>query len=97
MRLLDFHTHLPNIERYRGDSSVIAVRSLMPDEEVDDRSDLFTIGIHPMDRQRYSDPEGLLPGGSMSWASDFSASESVDGIIDRSALWRSRLPSCDAK
>lgn len=60
MRLLDFHTHLPNIERYRGDSSVIAVRSLMPDEEVDDRSDLFTIGIHPMDEQRYADPEGLL-------------------------------------
>lgn len=60
MRLLDFHTHLPNIERYRGDSSVIAVRSLMPDEEPDDRSDLFTIGIHPMDMQRYADPEGLL-------------------------------------
>ena len=60
MRLLDFHTHLPNIERYRGDSSVVAVRSLMPDEEVDDRSDLFTVGIHPMDKQRYADPEGLL-------------------------------------
>nr|WP_321776575.1 TatD family hydrolase [uncultured Porphyromonas sp.] len=60
MRLLDFHTHLYNIERYRGDSTVIAVRSLMPDEETDDRSDLFTVGIHPMDEQRYDDPEGLL-------------------------------------
>lgn len=60
MRLLDFHTHLHNIERYRGDSTVIAVRSLMPDEETDDRSDLFTVGIHPMDEQRYADPEGLL-------------------------------------
>lgn len=60
MRLLDFHTHLHNIERYRGDSTVIAVRSLMPDEEADDRSDLFTVGIHPMDEQRYADPEGLL-------------------------------------
>ena len=60
MRLLDFHTHLHNIERYRGDSTVIAVRSLMPDEETDDRSDLFTVGIHPMDEQRYVDPEGLL-------------------------------------
>lgn len=60
MRLLDFHTHLHNIERYRGDSTVIAVRSLMPDEEVDDRSDLFTVGIHPMDERRYADPEGLL-------------------------------------
>ena len=60
MRLLDFHTHLYNIERYRGDSSVIAVRSLMPDEETDDRSDLFTVGIHPMDKQRYADLEGLL-------------------------------------
>ena len=49
MRLLDFHTHLHNIERYRGDSTVIAVRSLMPDEEADDRSDLFTVGIHPME------------------------------------------------
>lgn len=49
MRLLDFHTHLHNIERYRGDSTVIAVRSLMPDEETDDRSDLFTVGIHPME------------------------------------------------
>ena len=60
MRLLDFHTHLHNIERYRGDSTVIAVRSLMPDEETDDRSDLYTVGIHPMDEQRYADPEGLL-------------------------------------
>lgn len=60
MRLLDFHTHLHNIERYRGDSTVIAVRSLMPDEETDDRSNLFTVGIHPMDEQRYADPEGLL-------------------------------------
>ena len=60
MRLLDFHTHLHNIERYRGDSTVIAVRSLMPDEEADDRSDLFTVGIHPMDERRYADPEGLL-------------------------------------
>ena len=60
MRLLDFHTHLHNIERYRGDSTVIAVRSLMPDEEADDRSDLFTVGIHPMDEYRYADPEGLL-------------------------------------
>lgn len=60
MTLLDFHTHLLNIERYRGDSTVIAVRSLMPDEETDDRSDLFTVGIHPMDEQRYADPEGLL-------------------------------------
>ena len=60
MRLLDFHTHLHNIERYRGDSTVIAVRSLMPDEEADDRSDLFTVGIHPMDEHRYADPEGLL-------------------------------------
>lgn len=49
MRLLDFHTHLHNIERYRGDSTVIAVRSLMPDEETDDRSDLYTVGIHPME------------------------------------------------
>ena len=49
MRLLDFHTHLYNIERYRDDSTVIAVRSLMPDEETDDRSDLFTVGIHPME------------------------------------------------
>lgn len=49
MRLLDFHTHLHNIERYRGDSTVIAVRSLMPDEETDDRSDYFTVGIHPME------------------------------------------------
>lgn len=49
MRLLDFHTHLHNIERYRGDSTVIAVRSLMPDEEPDDRSDYFTVGIHPME------------------------------------------------
>lgn len=49
MRLLDFHTHLYNIERYRGDSTVIAVRSLMPDEEADDRSDYFTVGIHPME------------------------------------------------
>lgn len=60
MRLLDFHTHLHNIERYRGDSTVIAVRSLMPDEEADDRSDLFTVGIHPMDERLYADPEGLL-------------------------------------
>lgn len=60
MRLLDFHTHLHNIERCRGDSTVIAVRSLMPDEETDDRSDLYTVGIHPMDEQRYADPEGLL-------------------------------------
>ena len=60
MRLLDFHTHLHNIERYRDDSTVVAVRSLMPDEETDDRSDLFTVGIHPMDEQRYADPEGLL-------------------------------------
>lgn len=60
MTLVDFHTHLQNIERYRGDSTVIAVRSLMPDEEADDRSDLFTVGIHPMDEQRYADPEGLL-------------------------------------
>lgn len=60
MRLLDFHTHLHNIERYRGDSTVIAVCSLMPDEEADDRSDLFTVGIHPMDERRYADPEGLL-------------------------------------
>ena len=60
MRLLDFHTHLHNIERYRGDSTVIAVRSLMPDEEADDRSDLFTVGIHPMDEQHYADSEGLL-------------------------------------
>ena len=60
MRLLDFHTHLHNIERYRGDSTVIAVRSLMPDEDTDDRSDLYTVGIHPMDEQRYADPEGLL-------------------------------------
>lgn len=49
MRLLDFHTHLHNIERCRGDSTVIAVRSLMPDEEADDRSDLFTVGIHPLE------------------------------------------------
>ena len=49
MRLLDFHTHLHNIERYRGDSTVIAVRSLMPGEEPDDRSDYFTVGIHPME------------------------------------------------
>lgn len=60
MRLLDFHTHLHNIERYRGDSTVIAVRSLMPDEEADDRSDLFTVGIHPMDERHYADSEGLL-------------------------------------
>lgn len=60
MRLLDFHTHLHNIERYRGDSTVIAVRSLMPDEETDDRSDLFSVGIHPMDERRYADPERLL-------------------------------------
>lgn len=60
MRLLDFHTHLHNIECYRGDSTVIAVRSLMPDEETDDRSDLFSVGIHPMDERRYADPEGLL-------------------------------------
>lgn len=60
MRLLDFHTHLHNIERYRGDSTVIAVRSLMPDEEADDRSDLFSVGIHPMDERRYADPERLL-------------------------------------
>lgn len=60
MRLLDFHTHLHNIERYRGDSTVIAVRSLMPDEETDDRSDLYTVGIHPMDERCYADPEGLL-------------------------------------
>lgn len=60
MRLLDFHTHLQNIERYRDDSTVVAVRSLMPNEEADDRSDLFTVGIHPMDEQRYADPEGLL-------------------------------------
>lgn len=49
MRLLDFHTHLHNIERCRGDSTVIAVRSLMPGEEPDDRSDYFTVGIHPME------------------------------------------------
>lgn len=49
MRLLDFHTHLHNIERYRGDSTVIAVRSLMAGEEPDDRSDYFTVGIHPME------------------------------------------------
>ena len=49
MRLLDFHTHLHNIERYRGDSTVIAVCSLMPGEEPDDRSDYFTVGIHPME------------------------------------------------
>lgn len=49
MRLLDFHTHLHNIERCRGNSTVIAVRSLMPGEEPDDRSDYFTVGIHPME------------------------------------------------
>lgn len=49
MRLLDFHTHLHNIERCRGDSTVIAVRSLMPGEEPDDRSDYFTVGIHPLE------------------------------------------------
>lgn len=98
MRLLDFHTHLPNIERYRGDSSVIAVRSLMPDEEVDDRSDLFTIGIHPMDEQRYADPEGLLLRRIDELGERFiGIGECVGGIVDRSALWRSRPPSCDAK
>lgn len=49
MRLLDFHTHLHNIERYRDDSTVVAVRSLMAGEEPDDRSDYFTVGIHPME------------------------------------------------
>lgn len=48
MRWIDFHTHLQNIERYRGDSDVVAVRSLMPGEEPDDRSDYFSVGIHPM-------------------------------------------------
>lgn len=52
MTLVDFHTHLKNIERYRGDSTVVAVRSLMVGEEPDDRSDYFTVGIHPMDPER---------------------------------------------
>lgn len=49
MTLVDFHTHLQNIERYRGDSTVVAVRSLMAGEEPDERSDYFAVGIHPMD------------------------------------------------
>jgi TatD DNase family protein len=60
MPYIDFHTHLGNIDRYRGDRTVLAVRSLMPDETPDDRSDYFTVGIHPMDPRDYGDIAATL-------------------------------------
>lgn len=60
MTLIDFHTHAAVAERYRSRPDLLVIRSLMPEEAPDDRSDLFTVGIHPMDEGRYHDPAALI-------------------------------------